>query len=123
VPALRVDDLVLHYDTHGRGEPIFLLHGFTSSHGGNWGRRGWVDVLADHGFRVIGLDFPSHGESERVYDAGRVTTDRLASNVIALLCVVCVSPREATDAESERRVGVPLDQAPRPASWRSATGQ
>jgi alpha-beta hydrolase superfamily lysophospholipase len=85
MPALRVDDIALDYDVRGGGAPIVLLHGFTSSHAGNWGRRGWIDLLADNGFRVVGLDFPSHSESERVYDASRVTTDRLAAEVVAVL--------------------------------------
>ena len=81
---LRVDDVALHYAVRGEGRPVALLHGFTSSHTGNWGR-GWIDLLADRGFRVVGLDFPSHGKSGRVYDSARVTTDRLARDVVALL--------------------------------------
>jgi len=85
MPALNVDGLTLHYDVRGSGAPVVLLHGFTSSLAGNWGRRGWIDFLADGGYRVVGLDFPSHGESERVYDASRVTTENLAADVVALL--------------------------------------
>src|SRR6266545_1406140 len=85
MPALNVDGLTLHYDVRGSGAPVVLLHGFTSSLAGNWGRRGWIDFLADGGYRVVGLDFPSHGESERVYDASRVTTEKLAADVVALL--------------------------------------
>ncbi len=60
MPALRVDGLRLHYyHLHGQGRPVVLLHGFTSSYGGNWGRRGWPRLLAEHGFRVVGLDFPA----------------------------------------------------------------
>jgi pimeloyl-ACP methyl ester carboxylesterase len=67
MPTQHVDGLGLHHDVHGcwRDQPIALLHGFTSSHGGNWGRRGWMDLLAERGFRVVGLDFPGHGKSER----------------------------------------------------------
>jgi pimeloyl-ACP methyl ester carboxylesterase len=85
MPPLRVDGVVLHYDVRGGGAPIVLLHGFTSSHASNWGRRGWIDLLADSGFLVVGVDFPSHGESERVYEASRVTTGKLAADVVALL--------------------------------------
>jgi pimeloyl-ACP methyl ester carboxylesterase len=85
MPALVVRNATLHYDGRGSGAPVVLLHGFTSSHAGNWGRRGWVDLLAENGFRVVGLDFPSHGRSERVYEAVRVTTERLAADVVALL--------------------------------------
>jgi pimeloyl-ACP methyl ester carboxylesterase len=85
MPALSVDALTLHYDVRGSGAPVVPLRGLHSSLAGNWGHRGWIDFLADSGYRVVGLDFPSHGESERVYDASQVTTDRLAANVVALL--------------------------------------
>lgn len=85
MPTLRTNDVALSYDVRGRGRPVVLLHGFTSSQADNWGRRGWIDFLADSGFRVVGLDFPSHGASERVYDARRVTTTALAADVVALL--------------------------------------
>ena len=84
MPALDVD-VSLHYELGGSGWPVVLLHGFTSSFRGNWHRRGWPDLLARNGFRVVGLDFRSHGESERVYDANAVTTDVLARDVVALL--------------------------------------
>ena len=85
MPFLDVDGLALHYDVRGDGEPIVLLHGFTSSFGGNWERRGWVAFLAASGFRVMGLDFRSHGRSDRVFTPGKCTTATLANDVVRLL--------------------------------------
>jgi pimeloyl-ACP methyl ester carboxylesterase len=85
MPSLRVDGIALHHDLRGTGESIVLLHGFTSSLAGNWDRRGWIDFLAGNGHRVVALDFRSHGRSARVYEASRVTTERLAADVVALL--------------------------------------
>jgi pimeloyl-ACP methyl ester carboxylesterase len=85
VPLLENDGVALHYEVTGSGAPVVLLHGFTSSLAGTWGRRGWIDFLTDNGFRVLGLDFRSHGGSDRVHDASRLTTEKLAADVVALL--------------------------------------
>ena len=65
MPQFAADGCTLHYETYGGGEPVVLLHGFTSL-GSNWLRHGWIDALA--GFRVITLDLPAHGESDAVDD-------------------------------------------------------
>jgi pimeloyl-ACP methyl ester carboxylesterase len=62
-----------------------LLHGFTTTHVGNWQKPGWIDLLADAGFRVIALDVRSHGRSDRVYEPSECSTASLAADVVALL--------------------------------------
>jgi pimeloyl-ACP methyl ester carboxylesterase len=79
LPQFAADGCTLHYETSGSGEPVVLLHGFTSL-GSSWLRHGWIDALA--GFRVITLDLPAHGESEAIEDT---STPHLASLVVALL--------------------------------------
>ena len=85
MPFFTAAGVRLHYETYGRGRPVVLLHGFTSSFANNWVRRGWVDLLVGSGFRVVGLDFRSHGDSDRLYDERVVTTYALAADVVALL--------------------------------------
>jgi pimeloyl-ACP methyl ester carboxylesterase len=41
--------------------PVLLVHGLASSFEHNWRATGWVDILADEGRTVIGLDLPGHG--------------------------------------------------------------
>jgi pimeloyl-ACP methyl ester carboxylesterase len=41
--------------------PILLVHGLASSFEHNWQATGWVDILADQGRTVIGVDLPGHG--------------------------------------------------------------
>jgi pimeloyl-ACP methyl ester carboxylesterase len=69
----------------GSGTPVVLLHGFTSSFAGTWDRTGWVGLLTGGGRRVVGLDFPSHGESEPVFAVERCKPERLVADVLALL--------------------------------------
>ena len=41
--------------------PVLLVHGLASSFEHNWRATGWVDILADQGRTVLGLDLPGHG--------------------------------------------------------------
>jgi pimeloyl-ACP methyl ester carboxylesterase len=48
--------------------PVALVHGFASSTEHNWGATGWLDLLADAGREVIGVDLPGHGRAARPTD-------------------------------------------------------
>jgi pimeloyl-ACP methyl ester carboxylesterase len=45
--------------------PVLLLHGVGSSFEHNWGRSGWLDLLADEQRTTIGFELPGHGSSGR----------------------------------------------------------
>ena len=45
--------------------PVLLLHGFGSSFEHNWGRSGWLDLLADEQRTTIGFELPGHGTPAR----------------------------------------------------------
>jgi pimeloyl-ACP methyl ester carboxylesterase len=85
VPRVRANGVGLHYELRGTGDPIVLLHGFTTSLVGNWERQGWLELLAREGFCAVALDFPSHGRSQRVYEPRACTTATLAGYVVSLL--------------------------------------
>lgn len=54
----------LHYFTAGKGPPVILIHGLTSSAELNWKLPGILDELSkDH--RVIAVDLPGHGKSDK----------------------------------------------------------
>ena len=57
----------IHYLVEGTGEPVVLIHGLDSSAHLNWEAPGVMDALAvDH--RVIALDLPGYGESDKPND-------------------------------------------------------
>jgi pimeloyl-ACP methyl ester carboxylesterase len=85
VPTLDRDGVRLRYDEAGGGEPIVLLHGFTSSYVENWVETGWVERLLREGFRVVGLDARGHGGSTKLYAPEDYETPVLASDVVAVL--------------------------------------
>lgn len=48
--------------------PVLLVHGFASSFERNWREPGWVDVLAEEGHLVTGLDLLGHGDAPKPTD-------------------------------------------------------
>lgn len=85
MPRYVNDGLSLHYEVHGAGRPVVLLHGITVSFAGNYAFCGWVERLTAHGLQVIGLDFRGHGKSEKPHDHAAYGTEKLAGDVVALL--------------------------------------
>ncbi|MHB8440146.1 MAG: alpha/beta fold hydrolase, partial [Acidimicrobiales bacterium] len=73
----------LYYEEHGSGERVVvLLHGILLD--AQMNRRLAAD-LADAGFRVLLLDLPGHGASDKPRHASAHRMDRYAHYVVALL--------------------------------------
>lgn len=78
----HVDGQLVHYIDEGEGPAVVLLHG------ANGALQDWketvFDDLVDRGYRVIAVDRPGHGYSDRPKD-GPVLADRQARIVRGLL--------------------------------------
>ena len=48
--------------------PVVLVHGFGTSFELTWVHNGWVDLLADEGREVIGVDLLGHGQAPKPTD-------------------------------------------------------
>src|SRR5277367_4832431 len=48
--------------------PVLMVHGFASSFERNWREPGWVDVLAEQGRAVVGVDLRGHGTAAKPHD-------------------------------------------------------
>ena len=61
------------------GPDVLLVHGFGTSFEATWRHNGWVDLLADAGRRVIGVDLLGHGSAPKPTDpeAYRDLEDRI----------------------------------------------
>jgi pimeloyl-ACP methyl ester carboxylesterase len=79
------DGLRLHYEVHGTGHPVLLLHGGTVSFEHNYAMFGWTQRLNAAGMQVIGLDFRGHGKSDKPHDVAPYGSVNLARDVIALM--------------------------------------
>ncbi|KAA9015973.1 alpha/beta fold hydrolase [Niallia endozanthoxylica] len=59
MPFTQVEDLLIHYEIAGKGDPIVFLHGL-SNNSQSWRKQ--LDGLKDH-FTVIAWDAPGYGQS------------------------------------------------------------
>jgi len=50
------------------GNPVLLLHGFTTSAQRTWHEPGWVDLLSEAGRDVIAPDLLGHGNADKPHD-------------------------------------------------------
>jgi len=79
----ETDGLRLHYETHGDGDRVaVLLHGLLLDSRMN---RRLAGDLARRGNRVVLLDLPGHGRSDRPTHASAHRMDLYARSVVALL--------------------------------------
>lgn len=85
MPTFTNQGHAVHYEVHGSGTLVLLLHGICVSFAGNFGAWGWIERLTGRGLQVIGMDFRGHGKSAKSHDLKDYGFDNLASDVLALL--------------------------------------
>lgn len=85
MPTLENRSVRIHYEVHGAGHPVVLLHGGTVSFKHNYADFAWIESLNDSGLQVIGLDFRGHGKSAKPHEVESYGTANLASDVLAVL--------------------------------------
>jgi pimeloyl-ACP methyl ester carboxylesterase len=73
----------IHYTVEGGGEPVVLIHGLGSSAWINWQLPGVVNLLSKN-YKVIALDMPGHGESDKP-DDDKAYGLQMVEDVVALL--------------------------------------
>lgn len=85
MPSFSSDGLTLHYERHGAGKPVVLVHGFASSGEVNWVGTSWVETLAGAGYEAVTLDNRGHGRSDRPHDPALYTARAMGRDVINLI--------------------------------------
>lgn len=75
--------------TYAWGEPdaetVLCVHGFASSCRDNWVETGWVRMLTNAGYRVLGVDQRGHGASDKPYDPLAYSMSAFVADLIAVL--------------------------------------
>src|SRR5258708_22434522 len=80
--TLHIADVELHYEVHGQGAPLFLLHGFRGA-GVDWAP--FLEGLAaDYQLVVPDLRGPGRSTILRGNPSGRFTHRRCAADILAL---------------------------------------
>lgn len=85
VQHFRSEGLRIAYETTGAGPPVILVHGFASSHRINWLETGWMEAVAQAGFRAIALDCRGHGASDKPHTVEAYRVTRHVQDVCALM--------------------------------------
>jgi pimeloyl-ACP methyl ester carboxylesterase len=81
MPTTTIDDIELHYEVRGEGEPLLLLHGFFGS-SADWVHLFELDELAQR-YRLIMPDARGHGRTNN--PSGAFTHRRCAEDALRLL--------------------------------------
>jgi pimeloyl-ACP methyl ester carboxylesterase len=81
MPTTTIDDIEVHYEVRGEGEPLLLLHGFFGS-SADWVHLFDLDELARR-YRLIMPDARGHGRTSN--PSGAFTHRRCAEDALALL--------------------------------------
>ena len=83
MPNTDSNGVPIHHEVIGKGQPIVLVHGFSSSFDRDWRGSGWIEFLVGEKRQVIGLDCRGHGKSGKPhspesYAGNQVPNRRLA---------------------------------------------
>ena len=81
MPKVRVNNIELYYEVHGRGFPVVFLHGFAGTVN-MW--RPQVPVLSA-GYRFIIYDARGHGQSESPPSLDNYSADIVVEDLFQLL--------------------------------------
>jgi pimeloyl-ACP methyl ester carboxylesterase len=85
MPTIDSRGVPIQYEVVGEGQPIVLVHGYSSSFDGNWRTTGWVDFLTAQGRQVIGLDCRGHGMSGKPRAPAAYAGNQMPDDVVAVL--------------------------------------
>lgn len=85
MPTVDNRGIQIHYEVHGSGHPVVLIHGGTVSFKHNFADFGWIESFNTDGLQVIGLDLRGHGKSSKPHAIESYGTANLASDVVAIL--------------------------------------
>jgi len=84
MPYTRRSGVRIHYRVIGRGSPLVLVHGYSSSGLTNWVASGWVELLAAHHTLLV-PDLRGHGRSQKPYATASYSVHALAEDVLAVM--------------------------------------
>jgi pimeloyl-ACP methyl ester carboxylesterase len=85
MPHFSRDGHSIHYEIHGEGPPVILLHGICVSFAGNFASFGWIERLTGQGLQVIGMDFLGHGKSDKSHAPAAYGATQLGNDVVLLM--------------------------------------
>lgn len=83
MPTTSRSGRIIHFERHGDGPPLVLLHGLFQV-AATWERLGYLKALTSS-FDVISIDSLGHGSSDHPNDLDAYRAERRAADVVAVL--------------------------------------
>ncbi len=81
---ISFDKTRIYFETHGKGKPILLIHGFTSN-AETWKKTNLYAELIKNGYKVVLADLRGSGRSDKPHEAKAYAFDAEAKDLIALM--------------------------------------
>lgn len=83
------DGVRIHYEDHGLGAPVVLIHGFGTHARSHWGETGLIGFLATN-YRVIAPDCRGHGRSDKPQGSEDYGMKNMCGDVLRLLAHLAI---------------------------------
>lgn len=77
-------DLRIHFEVHGEGMSLVLMHGWSGNIDLNWKFTGWINELRTKR-QVIAIEIRGHGDSDKPHDPGAYSYGAMSKDVIAVM--------------------------------------
>lgn len=87
LPFVHVNGIDMFYESHGEGEPLFLIHGAFGTHETHW--RTQVPFFSEH-FRVVSMDLRGHGVTANPTD--ELSVEMFAADIAEMISALRLKP-------------------------------
>jgi pimeloyl-ACP methyl ester carboxylesterase len=84
MPFFDSNGVRIHYEEHGQGAPVILIHGFGTHARNHWGETGLINFLAQR-YHVIAPDCRGHGRSDKPHSGDHYGMKNMCGDVLRLL--------------------------------------
>ena len=84
MPYFDSHDVRIHYEDHGEGAPVMLVHGFGTDARSHWGDSGLLRFLTAR-YRVIAPDARGHGRSDKPHAREHYGMRNMCGDIVRLL--------------------------------------
>jgi len=78
------DGVKIHYEVHGKGRPVLLLHGFMGS-AASWKKTALYQDLLQSGYMLVVPDLRGNGQSDKPHNADAYSNDAEAKDLVGLM--------------------------------------
>lgn len=86
MPKIKVNGINLYYETHGQGEPLIMIAGFSGNH------TAWSNIVANYSQQYQVIVFDNRGIGQTDVPTFPYTTEMMADDAVGLIKALNVGP-------------------------------